>query len=191
MPLLVVFVDGLGYTLPPDNSSVNERTGHVEEVLFEVFPKHQWFEFVVPHVDKYVVEGLIDSAFVAEHVVNLIDDTKKENPVGEWITLDNGSEDINSLDISTAKALVVEDEGFITIHASLDTQEILVRLIEPEVDGLIVYQVWDRGEVMFVWLFLSIKTFPKSGVVCKRIVLVISIISSITLSCNSRSHEGY
>ena len=121
MPLLVVFFDGLGYTLPPNNGGVNERTGHVKEVLFEVFPEHQWFKFVVPHVDKYVIEGLVDSAFVAEHVVHLIDYTKKENPVREWVTLDNCSEDINPLDISAAEALFIEDEGFITIHASLNT----------------------------------------------------------------------
>jgi len=81
-----------------------------------------------------------------------------------WITLDHCSELINFGNEFWAEAIWIQNNRVITVHASLDASQVLVRLVEPEGHCLVVDQVRNMREVMLVWLLVVVETFPELSI---------------------------
>lgn len=142
----------------------------VEEVLI----KHYWLEAVVPKVNIDIVDGHIDLALVTPHEVELVNDGYFQHPVLPWITLDHSGKLINLDYEAWAEAVWVQFDGRVAVHASFDTGQEVVGLVEPEVHCLIVDQVRNLREVMFIWLLFFIETVPEIRALLERIIIIIS-----------------
>lgn len=108
--------------------------------------------------------------------------------MGEWVSLDNGSEDVDSLYEATTEAFFIKLKSIVAIHSSLNSKEILVRLVEPEVDGLIVDQVGNCCEVMLEWFLFRIKAIPELFIICERIIFIIALIA---LGMCAKGEQGH
>lgn len=130
-------------------------------------------EIFVPEIDVYIIDGLIDLAFITPHEIKLVNNSQFHHPVFPNVALCHGSEFIDFDYISWTEAVWVEDNAIISVHSSLDTCEELVSEIEIKQHGLIINQVWDMSEIVLVWLFVFIQSLPILCILSELIAAVL------------------
>ena len=175
MPLLDIDLCRLWNALVPNYGSVNDCPCHIQHVFEEVLPEHDGLEAVIPHVNIKVIDSPVNRALVTPHEVKLVNDREFEHPVLPNVSLDHCCKLIDLCHVSWAEAVLVEDESVVTVHASLDTEKIFVRLVEPEVNCPVVDQVRDISKVVLIWRFVFVKAIPDSGSLIKGVFVVLGL----------------